>query len=156
MKTKLILFLLLLGPTFVLSQTYYMHVKKTNGSTVTYPITDISNITFALTTGISNDDCTKLSEALSTLALLQSRPNPFSANTTIDYQLPKAGKVTLKIYNISGQLVKTLVDGTQASGAYSVRWNGHNDQSRKVTAGSYIYRLSFDDKNLTQKLIYLE
>lgn len=155
MKVKLLLLILLLAPALALGQTYYMHINKADGSTATYAVTDIRDITFS-PNGISARDLVKLSEALSKLALLQNRPNPFLANTTIEYQLPKAGKVELKVYNISGQLVKTLVDGQQNAGPHSIRWDGRNDQNQKVAAGSYLYHLNQDNKAITQKMIYLK
>ena len=59
--------------------------------------------------------------------LFQNAPNPFKSQTTINYQLQRAGQVKLNIYNIAGQLVKTLVNSAQAVGNYSVKWDGRDD-----------------------------
>ncbi|MGB9773859.1 MAG: alpha-amylase family glycosyl hydrolase [Bacteroidota bacterium] len=76
-----------------------------------------------------------------TYQLFQNYPNPFNPTTTILYEIPKTGKVTLEVYNILGQKVITLVDGVQTAGRYAVRWNGVNEQGLPVASGVYFYRL---------------
>ena len=73
--------------------------------------------------------------------LLQNYPNPFNPGTTIKYQLPKSTEVSLKIYNLLGQLVKTLVDEKQAAGHYTVRWDGRDNNRRQVASGVYFVSL---------------
>jgi hypothetical protein len=77
-----------------------------------------------------------------TFGLLQNYPNPFNPLTVIRYQLPVSSRVTLKIYNILGQEVKTLVDQIQDAGYQSVEWNGINNIGTQLTSGVYFYRLS--------------
>ena len=60
-------------------------------------------------------------------ALFQNHPNPFNPETTIGYELPEAGAVRLSLYNVSGQLVRTLVERERAAGTYSVTWDGRDD-----------------------------
>jgi len=55
--------------------------------------------------------------------------------------LPTKSKVILKIYNLAGQLIRTLVDGEQPAGIYEVYWNGKDDNGRLVTSGIYFYRI---------------
>ena len=69
-------------------------------------------------------------------ALNSNYPNPFNPQTTIRYQLPDAGHVKLQIYDLTGQLVETLVDGSKPAGEYRVIWN-----AEKTTSGIYFYRL---------------
>ena len=59
----------------------------------------------------------------------------------INYQLPKTGQVSLKIYNISGQLVKTLVNREQGAGSYSVQWDGRDESGQAVANGVYLYQI---------------
>ncbi|MDL1893140.1 T9SS type A sorting domain-containing protein [Sphingobacteriales bacterium CHB3] len=75
-------------------------------------------------------------------ALFQNHPNPFNPSTTIDYEIPKAGKVELHIYDVLGQHVAELLSGEQTAGKHSVVWNGQNDEGSPVSGGVYFYRLS--------------
>ncbi|MFQ5582901.1 MAG: FlgD immunoglobulin-like domain containing protein [Calditrichia bacterium] len=68
-------------------------------------------------------------------------PNPFNPSTTITYHLAKAGHTTLKIYNMVGQEVKTLVNENQAAGEFSVTWNGRDNSGQSVSSGIYILTL---------------
>ncbi len=73
--------------------------------------------------------------------LFQNYPNPFNPITTIRYDLPKASKVVLKIYNILGQEVRTLVNSSQTTGEKSVIWDGRDAFGQEVSSGIYLYRL---------------
>lgn len=73
--------------------------------------------------------------------LLRNRPNPFGENTQIEYSLPKTSSVSLNIYDISGRLIRTLVDGRKEPGHYTVHWNGKNDDETLVPSGVYFYRI---------------
>jgi flagellar hook assembly protein FlgD len=72
---------------------------------------------------------------------MQNYPNPFNPGTTIRYVLPNPSRVTLRIYNILGQIVRTLVDGSQYGGQFDVSWDGRTDGGIPVATGVYIYRL---------------
>jgi subtilisin family serine protease len=89
-------------------------------------------------------------------ALDQNRPNPFESNTSISYQLPAEGHVSINVYNISGQLVKTLVDTKQLPGVYNAAWNGRDNSGKHVSAGVYFYRLNAGNVNLTKKMVLLK
>jgi len=88
--------------------------------------------------------------------LQQNAPNPFRQYTSISYQLKKPGKVSLKVYNIQGQLVKTLVDCDKTPGAYTIGWDGHDNNDRLVSTGVYIYHLSSGDQTQSRKMIVLK
>ncbi|SUZ80013.1 uncharacterized protein METZ01_LOCUS32867 [marine metagenome] len=76
--------------------------------------------------------------------LAQNYPNPFNPNTTIEYTVPINRKVSIHVYNITGQLVKTLVDNQLVtSGTHKVVWNGKNNLDRKVSTGMYLYSLEW-------------
>ncbi len=95
------------------------------------------------------------SPQVSRLQLQQNRPNPSPGQTVIAYQIPHAGNVTLKIYNIIGQLVKTLVSERQSPGVYQVTWAGDDDRGRRVSNGVYFYQLQLDEQSRIQKMTLL-
>lgn len=73
--------------------------------------------------------------------LSQNRPNPFNGQTNIEFAMPVAGRVSLVVYNITGQRVRMLADGDMNSGYYNVTWNGRDDNGKSVANGVYFYRL---------------
>jgi hypothetical protein len=73
--------------------------------------------------------------------LFPAYPNPFNPITTIRYSLSAGTQISLKIYNVLGERVKTLIDGFQSPGENSVVWDGKNDRGEVVGSGVYIYRL---------------
>ncbi len=89
------------------------------------------------------------------LQLFQNHPNPFHHSAAISYMLPASGSVALKIYDITGRLVKTLVDESQESGVYRVQWDGKDTSGQGVPSGIYFYRLLAGDSTSTKKMILL-
>ena len=80
-------------------------------------------------------------------ALHQNFPNPFNPDTTIKYDLAESADVTLQIYNVLGQVVRTLVGSeAQNAGRYQIRWNGMDDRGVPVSSGIYFYQISADGK----------
>jgi hypothetical protein len=73
--------------------------------------------------------------------LSQNYPNPFNPTTTIQYGLPMAANVTLKIYNILGQEVRTLLNEQRAPGTFQAVWDGRNSLGQQVSTGVYFYSL---------------
>jgi flagellar hook assembly protein FlgD len=73
--------------------------------------------------------------------LEQNFPNPFNPSTTIQYNLPNQEQVKLNVYNVLGQLVKTLVNSFQSAGFHSVIWDGSNNNGQKVSSGIYFYKI---------------
>lgn len=87
--------------------------------------------------------------------LFQNYPNPFNPNTTIEYQLPRRSSVLLKIYNVLGQEVRTLVDEIQDAGYKSVVWHSTSNYGNPVSSGVYFYRLQAGEFIETRKLMLL-
>jgi hypothetical protein len=87
------------------------------------------------------------------IALAQNYPNPFNPVTTIAFDLPRAQVVQLCIYNLAGQMVRDLVNGTFSAGTHQVVWDAHDDQGRQVTSGMYYYVLQTGGQSLTKKLL---
>ena len=101
-------------------------------------------------------DVTVDGEQPTATALLGNYPNPFNPSTTIRYALSQDAYVTLKIYNVLGQLVATLVDEPQTAGYKSVVWNGRNDSGAGVASGMYIYRLVAGNFVQTKRTLLLK
>ena len=83
-------------------------------------------------------------------------PNPFSGETTIHYTTNRAGSVTLKVYNTSGQVVQTLVDRQQAAGRHSVKWRGRDHTGQPVASGMYFYRLRTERFSKERKMLIID
>jgi len=92
----------------------------------------------------------------SNFALAQNYPNPFNASTMISYDLKADAKVSLKVYNILGQEVTTLVDRYQPAGSYSVTWNGKDSKGNDVSTGVYFYIIKAGDYSANKKMTYLK
>ena len=75
-------------------------------------------------------------------ALHQAYPNPFNPVTSINYDLPEAGLATLRVYNLLGQQVRTLVDQHMPAGRHTAKWQGRDDRGRTVPTGVYFIRFS--------------
>jgi hypothetical protein len=86
-----------------------------------------------------------------TFALRQNYPNPFNPSTTIGYELPHASRVSLKIYNVLGQEVATLVNEEKPAGVHEVRFDGSG-----LSSGVYFYRLRAGDFVQSKKLVVLK
>ena len=88
-------------------------------------------------------------------SLSQNFPNPFNPSTTIQYSLVKAGMVSLKVYNVIGQEVATLVNGLQETGHYTVTFNA-NEGISSLSNGVYFYRLEAGSFVLVKKLVFMK
>lgn len=86
----------------------------------------------------------------------QNYPNPFNPETSIRYQLPQSGPVSLTVFNSLGQTVRTLVQGNKAAGSYTVRWDGRDASGRAVSSGVYLYLLKAGDFVQTRKMLLLK
>ena len=87
--------------------------------------------------------------------LSQNYPNPFTSSTVIRYSCSCLSRVSLKIYDITGRLVRTLVDGKQRAGRYTVRWDGKDNKGRNVASGVYFVRLTAGEDTASRKLVIL-
>ena len=103
------------------------------------------------------DEPTGVTPVLVTSCLDQNYPNPFNPTTTIKYTLADRGHVSLRVYNVAGQLVRTLVDDVQTPDAVRpVTWNGLNDSGQPVASGVYFCRLETKGFTQTKKLVLLK
>jgi hypothetical protein len=111
---------------------------------VTVPITmEVVNV--------GNEDTPDLKDKLA-----KNHPNPFNPETKINFSLAKNGNVSLEVYNIKGQLIKTLQNGYTDAGEHSVVWIGDDENGQKVTSGIYFYRLQTENMSKTRKMLLLK
>jgi len=89
-------------------------------------------------------------------SLSQNYPNPFNPETTIEYTVSSAQRMTLEIFNTLGQRVDVLVDDYVNAGSHSVRWDGSDESGNKVASGVYFYRLSGENFETTRKMLMLK
>lgn len=88
--------------------------------------------------------------------LKQNYPNPFNPSTTIAYFLPASAAITLTVYNMLGQRIRTLIrNEKQAGGEYRVQWNGRDDRGQQVVSGVYFYRLEMGSFQQSRKMLFL-
>ncbi|MFC1526215.1 T9SS type A sorting domain-containing protein [Candidatus Latescibacterota bacterium] len=88
-------------------------------------------------------------------ALDQNYPNPFNSSTVIQLDLPEPEVVRLMLYNVAGQRVSTLIQGSREAGRYTVRWDARDDDGRELASGVYLYRLVAGNQVQTRKLLLL-
>lgn len=88
--------------------------------------------------------------------LYQNAPNPFNPITDIRYSLPESGHVSLEIFNMNGQKVRTLLDTYMDAGEHVVTWDAKNDSGDRVASGIYLYRLSSGDTVISKKMTLLK
>ena len=89
-------------------------------------------------------------------ALNRAHPNPFNPITNIKFALPTQGKVTLKVYDLAGRHVRTLLDGPKTAGYHSVMWDGTDRKGHGVASGAYYYRLLAPGFEQTRKMMLLK
>jgi hypothetical protein len=95
-----------------------------------------------------------------TYSLSQNYPNPFNPMTTIRFEIPGASaekvEVTLRIYDIRGRLIKTLIDDKKDPGSYQIAWDGRDNRESKVASGMYLYTIKVEDFSSTRKMMLLK
>jgi len=147
------------GDPLVPTDPMVYNLKITNASLRTASTTGgpIGDLTWELANGYNstNDEIvTDVKEipALPTAFVLnQNYPNPFNPKTNIEFSIPKNGNVTLKVFNILGQEVATLVNKEMAAGSYKVDFNASN-----LSSGVYIYRLEAGSNSISKKMILMK
>jgi len=102
-----------------------------------------------------NVDISEADEVPAVNSLGQNFPNPFNPATTIEFSLKTRGHVSIKIYDVSGRLVKTLVDGVMSTGPHKVIWDGTNNRNAKIASGVYFYRMNTGEFEQTRKTVLL-
>jgi flagellar hook assembly protein FlgD len=91
-----------------------------------------------------------------TFGLGQNYPNPFNPETRIQYDVARAGHITLEIYSVLGQKIRTLLDEQSAAGSFVITWYGRTEEGASAASGVYIYRFQSEEGfSQTRKLVLL-
>ena len=137
--------------------TYTLTASKTDYHSLEYANATVAagqNVTvnFNLIHVSNEDDVTPV-----TVTVLKSNyPNPFNPETTINYDLKDAGKVRIDVFNLKGQLVRTLVNEEQPAGRYRLVFNAKDHRGNPLSSGVYFYRMSAGHYRSTKKMMLME
>ena len=104
---------------------------------------------------LSKDDFTEI-DILDQTSLIGNYPNPFNPSTTISFTLSQSENITLNIYNIKGQHVRTLINEIKEAGRYSIVWDGIDEKNNNVSSGIYFYRFETSSKIETKKMLLMK
>lgn len=154
MRSALLSILLVIAVAPGYSQTPELRVKLKNGSTWQFPLESITKISFGTITGVNEGN--RLQSLVKTFTLFQNYPNPFNPTTTIGYDLPKAGRVDVEIYDIQGRSVRRFEQEYQQAGFHQLSWDSRNQAGQIVATGLYFYRVQFEDHLLSKKMMLLK
>jgi flagellar hook assembly protein FlgD len=89
-------------------------------------------------------------------SLSQNHPNPFNPRTAIDFTLPARSDVSITIFNILGQKIKTLVEKSLPAGNYGIIWDGTDYRGQSVSSGIYLYHMRAGEFNQTRKMLLIK
>jgi parallel beta-helix repeat protein len=130
---------------------YYWRVQAASADGKYSDYSKIGAFKISGTTAVNNEDGIPKEFAVS-----QNYPNPFNPSTLITYALPKTSMVSIKIYNMLGQEVKSLLNSERQPGVYTIQWNGDNNFGQHVASGVYIYRVTAGQNIKTMKMMLLK
>ena len=89
-------------------------------------------------------------------SLGNARPNPTAGGAIISYSLKSRGHVAIKLYDVAGRLIRTLVEGTQDVGSHELKWDGADDNRARSPSGVYFYRLQADNWSSERRLVVIQ
>ncbi len=122
-------------------------------SCLVHPLDMVDTIFMTVATDINDDLPQELPDSYS---ISQNYPNPFNLSTTIRYTLPARSQVTISIYNVMGQKVNTIVEGSKSAGSHTVYWDGADKAGKVVSSGVYFYRLQAGDFVESKRMLLLK
>lgn len=145
------------GASTECSEQWWDHASSILEATVvsvTMP-NDHSGINFNMPTAVE-DETGEAASIPGSFELKQNYPNPFNPETKIEYSLQRSGQVTMEIYNLLGQKIRTLVNEHHRAGSYSALWDGTNQQGMAVSSGIYFCRLLVEESSQTKTMVLLK
>lgn len=166
-----LLLTLVLLPALLSAQSVFFHF--TDGSTVSYPITDVRSTDFdggnmrvflwdgtmyswsmsSLANYQFNDIITQAPNDAATLTPLEVFPNPTSGEVTIGFEVHGLGEVSLEVLDLRGALVRLVHRGKLPAGAQRLRWDGHDAKGQPVASGNYLCRVVQGPRAATKQVI---
>ena len=135
---------------------YTLSFSKRNYQTCTQTVTMAAGGELWIDVNMGNVDNDENIQPALVTALNGNYPNPFNPETTISYSVNKPGRVKLEVYNIRGQLVKTLIDEYHASGQYKQVFNARDNRGRSVASGVYLLRMTAPGYQKASKMILMQ
>ena len=148
-----------MGPlTFNPGDSQFVMVKMAvgQGANNLMSVADLKQILTAsddIITGVASDATDALPAGY---AVAQNYPNPFNPTTSISYTLPARAQVEIAVFNVLGQRVRTLQEGTRPAGVHRVVWDGTDDSGRPQASGVYFYRASLGEVTVSRKMMLLK
>ncbi|CUS96985.1 FlgD immunoglobulin-like domain containing protein [Candidatus Chrysopegis kryptomonas] len=124
-----------------------------SGQLISAEINKLGHFIVTRKSEVTSVETTRSVEIPDKFELYQNYPNPFNPSTSITFDLPKDEFVTLKIYNVIGQEVRTLVNEFRNAGRYTVVWDGKDNFGKVVPSGIYFYRMTAGSFNKTMKMV---
>jgi hypothetical protein len=133
------------------AQTDSMIVTFADGTVRSYSVPLIQQLGFSgSVTSVREREL--IQTALASFVLHQNYPNPFNPSTTLSYEIPHPGTVTLEVYDIQGRLVRSMNRSEQQAGFHAFVWDGRGGDGKTLSSGTYLCRVMFDGSFLTTKL----
>jgi hypothetical protein len=137
------------------------------GETISVQLTDAVSSLWNLTLGVEYSWSFEITTATEVVvndpgglperfALQQNYPNPFNAETQIRFSAVEPGLVTLRVYNMLGQLVNTLVENDLPAGNHQVTWSGSDHSGRPLASGVYFYRLESAGRHEVKRMVLMK
>ena len=150
MKRLLFLLLCFTNLKVEAEDTLYIY---TADSVYTYSVSDIESIGF-----VGELSVTELEHItnITSFSLFQNYPNPFNPKTNITFELNQSGRASVDIFNVKGQLVKTLIDNHLYGGKHNVVWDGSDAENKQVGIGMYFYRVTVNGQQYSKQMIMLK
>ncbi len=155
-------------------------IRQAGGESAIYPVSDIDQVVFEgdslFVLGADGSDSYALvsiarieflwgfsgvtnpkdaAGLLKAMRLFQNRPNPFTPETRIAFELAQAGRVELAIYSVDGRLIRALVEEERAAGSHEVTWDGRDAQGQRMAGGVYFYKLAAPGIAESRRMILL-
>jgi len=154
-------FLAILAAAPALAQTDVGSAAFVSGGSISTGIETVDDPTDDISDDVSDDDDERVEDPTEQILptdfdLGQNYPNPFNPTTTIEFKLAETANVSIKVFNVLGQLVRTLVSGTLPPGLHRVSWDARDNSGTSVVTGLYLYRMETGSFTSVKTLVLMK